>query len=111
MIKSHLLYQLSYRGEAGQDCTAFVTSFHFAQSFFSAGKTESESRVKWSNGESCSRSDDRLCRLLLRVTAGVGDQWPNCSVATHDVCWRKYHGIQSTDTSLAGGSGSRRGFR
>ncbi len=28
MIKSHLLYQLSYRGEAGRDSTEFVSCFH-----------------------------------------------------------------------------------
>ena len=34
MIKSHLLYQLSYRGEAGRDSSEFDFGCHFATEFF-----------------------------------------------------------------------------
>ena len=45
MIKSHLLYQLSYRGQAGRDSSEFVSRFHVAAEIFSAvlpigGETE-----------------------------------------------------------------------
>ena len=34
MIKSHLLYQLSYRGEAGRDSSEFEFRFHVTRVFF-----------------------------------------------------------------------------
>lgn len=37
MIKSHLLYQLSYRGQAGRDSSEFDFGCHFAARFFSGG--------------------------------------------------------------------------
>ena len=42
MIKSHLLYQLSYRGEAGRDSSEFDFGFHFDGGFFLA-----ESSLIW----------------------------------------------------------------
>lgn len=67
MIKSHLLYQLSYRGEAGRDSSEFDFGCHFAEEFFPVVDVESSCRsgVVEKVTRLTSLADlDRVCRSL-----------------------------------------------
>ena len=68
MIKSHLLYQLSYRGQAGRDSSEFDFGCHFAVGlFFPVASLSVERRevIAKETSKLTSRAGlDRVCRLL-----------------------------------------------
>ena len=81
MIKSHLLYQLSYRGEAGRDSSEFDFGCHFARDFFPRGVSHARrSRFGCEKGPRWWRLQGASIEFAVRVRAVVVAVVWRCSV-------------------------------
>ena len=82
MIKSHLLYQLSYRGQAGRDSSEFDFRCHFGEGLFSYGSGKRAGRgrlVKSATMLTMRGSLDKVHRTTSSLGSAVTGRYSGAS--------------------------------
>ena len=110
MIKSHLLYQLSYRGKAGRDSSELPIRFHFTARFF-RHRFERLARLSFGrildSGDLCPKAVAESARSVgewrtfEKHLAGTSGEWLDTSLNRKG----SSHGLMQSDVTSVSGLG------